>query len=276
MSGIQHPTGARCFTFATTVAGFLSCPGLPFVDILSETRIQRVFARHHNLFGRTYSTAIVLWAFMSQVLRDGKEASCQSAVGRNSSYLARHGLGDVDPDTRDYCRARAKLSEAAVRELSREIADESERLVQQEHLFKNRHAKLIDGSTCIMADTPANQNAYPQNPTQKPGVGFPIARFVVVVSLATACVIDAAMVNSSAMSGIGRVDMLMPSVGISNYRRNWISPKRRFDNSKRNDSANNLKKRAAPTGPTNSMIRSSLSLQKTSGATTRSAGSQAK
>ena len=135
MSGIRHPSVRGSFTFASTVAGFLSCPGLPFVDILSETRIQRVFAKHHNLFGRTYSTAIVLWAFMSQVLRDGKEACCQSAIGRISSYLARHGLGDVDSDTRDYCRARAKLSEAAVRELSREIADESERLVEQEHLI---------------------------------------------------------------------------------------------------------------------------------------------
>lgn len=193
MSGIQHPTSAGSFTFASAVTGFLTCPGLPFVDILSEARIQGVFAKHRNLFGRTYSTAIVLWAFMSQVLRDGKEASCQSAVGRISSYLVRHGLGDVDPDTRDYCRARAKLSEAALRELSREIADESERLVEQQHLFKGRHAKLIDGSTCMMADTPANQRAYPQNPAQKPGIGFPIARFVVVISLATACVIDAAM-----------------------------------------------------------------------------------
>ena len=36
-----------------------------------------------------------------------------------------------------------------------------------------------------MADTPANQRAYPQNPSQKPGLGFPIARFVVLFCLAT-------------------------------------------------------------------------------------------
>jgi len=45
----------------------------------------------------------------------------------------------------------------------------------------------------MMPDTPKNQQAYPQNPAQKPGLGFPIARFVAVISLATACVIDAAM-----------------------------------------------------------------------------------
>jgi hypothetical protein len=45
----------------------------------------------------------------------------------------------------------------------------------------------------MMPDTPKNQAVYPQNPAQKPGIGFPIARFVVVLSLATACVIDCAI-----------------------------------------------------------------------------------
>ena len=45
----------------------------------------------------------------------------------------------------------------------------------------------------MMPDTPSNQAAYPQNPAQKTGIGFPIARFVVVISLATACVVDCAI-----------------------------------------------------------------------------------
>jgi putative transposase len=160
---------------------------------LSERLIAQIFAKHQGLFGRTYTTAIVLWAFMSQVLRDGKEASCQSAVARISSYLGRSSRDDVDPDTRDYCRARAKLPEAALHELTTTVANEAERLVEPQHLWKGRHAKLIDGSTFMMPDTPNNQAVYPQNPAQKPGLGFPIARFVVVLSLATACVIDCAI-----------------------------------------------------------------------------------
>ncbi len=85
----------------------------------------------------------------------------------------------------------AKLSEAAHRELSGEIASQSEEAA--EWLWLGRHAKLIEGSTFLMADTPANQKAFPQNSSQKPGLGFPIARMVVVISLATACVIDAAI-----------------------------------------------------------------------------------
>lgn len=193
MASCANPATRGNFTFGQAVAGFLVAPGLPFVDILSEKLIARVFAKHHGLFGRTYTTAIVLWAFMSQVLRDGKEASCQSAVARISSYLKANGLRDIDPDTRDYCRARAKLSEAALHELTTTIANEAERLVEPQHLWKGRHAKLVDGSTFMMPDTANNQVAYPQNPAQKPGIGFPIARFVVVISLATACVIDCAI-----------------------------------------------------------------------------------
>ena len=52
---------------------------------------------------------------------------------------------------------------------------------------------MVDGSTAIMADTPANQQAYPQLSSQKPGLGFPIARFVVIFCLATGSVLEAAI-----------------------------------------------------------------------------------
>ena len=45
-----------------------------------------------------------------------------------------------------------------------------------------------------MADTLANQKAHsPQLSSQKPGLGFPIARFVVILRLATGSVLEAAI-----------------------------------------------------------------------------------
>ena len=193
MSGLPFQPPRREFSFSNAIGGFLGQPGLPFANVLTEDRIHRVFSKHHGLFGDTYTTAIVLWAFMSQVLRDGKEAACQSAVSRISSHLqAITGVG-VDPDTRDYCRSRAKLPEQALRALAGDVARGCEEGIEAKYLFKGRHAKLIDGSSFTMPDTAKNQAGYPQNSAQKPGIGFPIARFVVVVSLATACVIDAAI-----------------------------------------------------------------------------------
>ncbi len=61
---------------------------LPFSNVLTSERIEQAFARNGGLFGQhgVYSTLIVLWAFLSQVLRDGKEAACQSAVAEITSY----------------------------------------------------------------------------------------------------------------------------------------------------------------------------------------------
>jgi putative transposase len=52
---------------------------------------------------------------------------------------------------------------------------------------------LADGSTVLLADTPANQAAYPQMPSQQPGVGFPIMRLVVLLGWATGVLLGAAM-----------------------------------------------------------------------------------
>lgn len=181
--------------FRKIIDCFLLQPDLPFADVLSAERIERIFKKHGNLFGvgRIYSTAVVLWSFLGQVLRDGKEASCQSAVARIAAYQERQGAPVPTQDTGDYCRARNKLSEAALHELGVEVAAEVQSQADPQWLWKGLHAKLIDGFTFTMPDTPANQAAYPQHTAQKPGVGFPIARAVAIISLATACVMDLAI-----------------------------------------------------------------------------------
>jgi putative transposase len=178
--------------FQKIVAGFLLHPGVPFASVLTAEKIGRIFRKHGAWFGgkRIYNTAVVLWAFLGQVLRDGKEASCQSAVASIISYCLQVGQEAPTEDTGDYCRVRAKLSERAIRELSREIAEDAEHLAHDSSLWKIRHAKLVDGLTFTMPDTAKNQAEFPQPRTQKKGVGLPIARCVAIISLATAMVTD--------------------------------------------------------------------------------------
>ena len=183
-------------SFQQVVSAFLTQPGLPFANILSADRIQRVFAKHGCQFGQygVYTTAVMVWSFLSQVLRDGKEASCQAAVARVVSQCEQTGLDAPTHDTGDYCKARAKLSEKALHELSNEVAEELEQAADASWLWKDRHhPKLIDGLTFTMPDTPKNRAKYPQPKSQKPGVGLPIARAVAILSLATGCVMDLAM-----------------------------------------------------------------------------------
>ena len=96
MSSLSDSFGSGRSNFHQVVASFLSQPGLPFAGILSAERIERIFARHGNLLGAgaIYSTAVMVWSFLGQVLRDGKEASCQAAVARVVSYQEHRGGGE--------------------------------------------------------------------------------------------------------------------------------------------------------------------------------------
>lgn len=194
MTAIPNSDNSGSGSFQKIVDAFLSQPGLPFAAILSAERIERVFAKHGNLFGigTIYGTALVVWSFLGQVLRDGKEASCQSAVARVVTHCQQQGTASPTSDTGDYCKARAKLSEPALRDLAREIAGEVEAQADPSWLWKGFHGILIDGFTFTMPDTAKNQAEFPQQKAQKPGVGLPIARAVAMLSLATACVMDVA------------------------------------------------------------------------------------
>ena len=188
MPSVTHRLHQSSGGFRRITEAFLSQPGLPFASVLCAERIERLFARHGNLFGGAiYSTATIVWSFLSQVLRDGKEASCRAAVARIAVHQQQTGGAVPTSDTGDYCRARAKLSEDALCDLTTEVGGEAEQQAKDEWLWKGRHAKLVDGFTFTMPDTPENQAAYPQHTAQKPGLGFPIARCVAILSLATAC-----------------------------------------------------------------------------------------
>jgi hypothetical protein len=64
--------------FRKITESFFTGKGLPFDTLLSEEKIVDIFSKHNNLFAANgiCSTAVVLWAFLGQALRDGKEASC--------------------------------------------------------------------------------------------------------------------------------------------------------------------------------------------------------
>lgn len=174
---------------------FLQETGLPFASVLDAESIQEIFREEGALFGQDdiFSTEIVLWAFLAQTLRDGKGAACAAAVADIATYMLQTGQRPPSGDTGDYCRARAKLNLTALQRLVRQSAQHLERDAETSWLWKGLHAKLVDGFTFTMPDTPENQEAFPQLKLQTPGVGFPIARACVAVSLATACLCEMAI-----------------------------------------------------------------------------------
>lgn len=137
---------------------------------------------------RVFDPMTTLFAFLSQVL--SPDGSCKEAVARVNFERIARGQKPTSPDTGAYCKARDRLPEKWLHELTQDCGKSMEEAVPEQWLWKSRHVKGIDGSTLLMADTPENQECYPQQTTQKKGVGFPICRLVAVFSLATGCLLD--------------------------------------------------------------------------------------
>jgi hypothetical protein len=53
--------------------------------------------------------------------------------------------------------------------------------------------RLVDGTTLPTLDAAANQAAYPQLRSQKPGLGFPLSRLVGIVCLGSGALLNAAI-----------------------------------------------------------------------------------
>jgi putative transposase len=178
--------------FDAVTEPFLQQPGLPFAEVLTAEVIEQVFAENDALFGQReiFSTPIVLWAFLAQVLRGGKGGACAAAVADIATYMQQTGGPVPSGDTGDYCRARSKLDLAALHHLTVQVAQQLEEGANPSWLWHGLHAKLIDGFTFTMPDTVENQAEFPQQKSQRPGAGFPIARACAVLSLGTAAIHD--------------------------------------------------------------------------------------
>lgn len=175
--------------FRLVLSSFLQKDGLPFSEVLSEEQIQQAFEEEGALFATdeqsVYTPAVTLWAFLSQVLYKGEQRSCVAAVARVAVLLVALGRKPSSGNTGAYCRARAKLSEKVIERLTVDVASGCERRVPKDWLWRGRHVQMVDGTTASMPDTPENQAAYPQQAAQQKGLGFPIVRLVVLLSLAT-------------------------------------------------------------------------------------------
>ncbi len=168
---------------------------LPFEGVLSESVLQKLLEEAGVVWTKcVYTPVTTTLLFLWQCL--SADGSCQHAVNK---FIARQvALGRKPPssNTGAYCQARQKLPESVVKGLARHAGHELHRQAKEEWLWKGLTVKLIDGSTVSMPDTKENQEAYPQPSSQKPGLGFPLARILVIFSLAVGTALELAICKS--------------------------------------------------------------------------------
>jgi hypothetical protein len=170
---------------------FAQAPGLPFADLLPEEQITQLLDELDVAFrDREYPPLVTLAMFLSQC--SDADPSLKQAVARLIAQRVAEGEPACSSNTGAYSRARQRLPEKVLAELTRHTGKQLMTQAPAEWSWHRRAVKVVDGSTGSMPDTDANQKEYPQAPTQKPGLGFPILRFVVVLALAVGTVLDAA------------------------------------------------------------------------------------
>lgn len=191
---------------------------LPLVEAFDDEPWRQAFDDHGVDFGAdenaVYTPAVTLWALISQVFFSGEQRSCKAAVARVASLWAALGRRICDTNTGTYCRARLKIPFTVVRSIARQLAFDAEAAMDQDAGLTDEQAEasqapsvvanvkskrvsgrilLVDGFTVTAADTPENQEAYPQNPVQEEGLGFPILRCVSLISMTTGLLVDLAV-----------------------------------------------------------------------------------
>ncbi|MEX2468713.1 MAG: IS4 family transposase [Pseudohongiellaceae bacterium] len=137
---------------------------------------------------RIYDPLQTLMLFIEQVL--SADHSCQDAVARGVSGRVAQEQVPCSLNTAAYSKARKRLPLELIGRLGQETGETLCAQQPRAWRWRGRELKLVDGTTVSMPDTAANQASFPQSPTQKPELGFPLARLVAVVSLSCGAVLD--------------------------------------------------------------------------------------
>ena len=168
---------------------FLQSGDLPFTNVLSEKIVVQAMTAIDVIWkDRIYSPLVTLWVFLGQVL--SADHSCRWAVARLIAHRLSQGQRPCAAETGAYCQARKRLPEKFFSDVARKTGRSLDANVRSGWLWKERPVYMFDGATVMMPDTQENQKAYPQNASQKPGLGFPIARIAAIFSLSCGAIVD--------------------------------------------------------------------------------------
>jgi hypothetical protein len=159
------------------------------LDVVSSAALDSLVAQHCGKHRqRLFPPSVTLGLFVEQAM--AADTACQGAVGRYLSERTRLGLAANGLGTGSYCKARRRLPLSLIEGCMTEVARIAAQALPMAARWRGRQIKLIDGTGVSMPDTPALQAAFPHSRSQAPGVGFPHALIVGLISLGSGCVTD--------------------------------------------------------------------------------------
>ena len=137
---------------------------------------------------RVFSLRLTLECFLWQMLKP--RTSCREVVRQVQALFRLDGLAPVDEGDSAYVQARQRLPRERLEKALAATAQAADRRVERSAQLQGRTVKVVDGSTTQLADTPENQKRFPQPSSQKPGCGFPVIRFIALLSLTSGAMLQ--------------------------------------------------------------------------------------
>ena len=151
-------------------------------------RVEAALPQHRE---RLFPPTETLSMFVAQVL--SADGSCQHAVNEAMTKRLVGGLKTGSTDTGGYCKARARLPLTMISTVARNTGEIVASGAAGWWHWRGRPVRLVDAATVTLPDTAANQDAFPQPSSQKPGLGFPICRLATLICLGSGALLDAAI-----------------------------------------------------------------------------------
>lgn len=149
--------------------------------------LQNIALHSKSSRNRLFTPLVTLKAFIFQSL--STDGSCRQAVSHVLSERLLEGETANSIHTGAYCKARDRLPLVPLQQAVEASGTALHKQADPTWLFKGHNLMVTDGSTLIMPDTTENQAVFPQQANQKPGLGFPILRIVVLISLSVGAVV---------------------------------------------------------------------------------------
>lgn len=183
--------------------------------VLSRETIEEACRQsNHSWRRRLLDPAATVYLFLLQVLHGN--TACQHVVH----------FGNWSFTDSAYCQARKRLPLAVFHALLEKIAATSRAATEAGSRWLGHRVWIVDGSSFSMPDEPELQRCFGQPGNQRPGCGFPVAKWLALFDLTTGMLLRsaAAPLRSHEMSRVAAIsrelepgDLVLGDRGFCSY-----------------------------------------------------------
>jgi hypothetical protein len=139
-----------------------------------------------NSRDRVFCLRLTFECFVWQMLKP--RTACREVVRQVQALMRLRGFKPVKEGDSAFVQARQRLPQERLEKALEATTQAADRRVGSHGHLGGRPVKIVDSSTVQLADTLQNQKAYPQPSSQKKGCGFPVIRFIALLSLCSGAI----------------------------------------------------------------------------------------